>query len=68
MDITGIVLVQYHFHYALGKSPFEMLYGRKPHHFGMNVGENPGNTDLAQWLQERAAMIPVMKHHLERAI
>jgi hypothetical protein len=55
------------FHSTLGKSPFEVLYGRPPRHFSMHSGDVPIGTDLAQWFQERAVMIPIIQQHLERA-
>jgi hypothetical protein len=55
------------FHSALGRCPFEALYGRKPRHFGFQQGNPSGHTDLDEWLRERAAMLPVIKHNLERA-
>jgi hypothetical protein len=55
------------FHSALGRSPFEVLYGRQPRHFGFQQTEPTGHTDLDEWLTERAAMMPVIRQHLERA-
>ncbi|KAK1652704.1 hypothetical protein QYE76_070509 [Lolium multiflorum] len=54
-------------HSALGKSPFEVLYGRQPRHFGFQNTEPTGNLDLDVWLKERAEMLPVIRQHLERA-
>jgi hypothetical protein len=54
-------------HSALGKSPFEVLYGRKPRHFATQLESLPGKTDVEGWLKERADMIPLIKQHLERA-
>jgi hypothetical protein len=54
-------------HSALGRSPFEVLYGRKPRHFGFQQGDSAGNTDLDAWLRERALVLPVIRQHLERA-
>lgn len=55
------------FHSALGRSPFEVLYGRKPGHFATQLESLPGKTYVEVWLQERAAMIPLIQQHLERA-
>jgi hypothetical protein len=55
------------FHSALGRSPFEVLYGRKPRHFAFQQAEPNGHTELDEWLRERAEMLPVIRQHLERA-
>jgi hypothetical protein len=55
------------FHSALGRSPFEVLYGRKPRHFAFQRAEPNGHTELDEWLRERAEMLPVIRQHLERA-
>jgi hypothetical protein len=55
------------FHSALGRSPFEVLYGRKPRHFAIDNESLPGHTDVEAWLKERADMLPLIKQHLERA-
>jgi hypothetical protein len=55
------------FHSALGRSPFEVLYGRQPHHFGSEQPEPTINADLDEWLRERADMLPVIRQHLEHA-
>lgn len=55
------------FHSNLGRSPFEVLYGRTPRHFAVENASLPGHTDVEQWLQERASLVPIIKHHLERA-
>jgi hypothetical protein len=45
------------FHSSLGRSPFEVLYGHAPRHFGLSA-ESVGADILAlnQWLSERAVM------------
>jgi hypothetical protein len=55
------------FHSALGRSPFQVLYGRNPRHFAVENSSLPGHTDIEVWLKERAALVPVIKQHLERA-
>jgi hypothetical protein len=55
------------FHSALGRSPFEVLYGHKPRHFGIQNSLQPAVTDVEHWLQERQSLLPVFKQHLERA-
>ena len=56
------------YHSALGRSPFEVLYGRKPRHFAVESASVPGQTQVEVWLQERAALMPIIRQHLERAI
>jgi hypothetical protein len=55
------------FHSSLGKSPFEVLYGHKPRHFGIQNTLQPAVTDVEHWLQERQALLPIFRQHLERA-
>lgn len=55
------------FHSALGRSPFEVLYGHKPRHFGIQNSLQPAVTDVEHWLHERQALLPIFKQHLERA-
>jgi transposase InsO family protein len=49
------------FHSALGKSPFEVLYGRTPRHFAVHTDTSAVSTDVEVWLKEREAMLPVIK-------
>ena len=55
------------YHSALGRSSFEVLYGRKPRHFGFQQGDPSGSAELDTWLRERALVLPVIRQHLERA-
>jgi hypothetical protein len=54
-------------HSALGRSPFEVLFGRKPRQFGVQASKDTGNQELDTWVREREAMIPVIRQHLARA-
>lgn len=53
--------------HSLGRSPFEVLYGRKPCNFAMQNTNQLSNLDLAQWLQDQKDMLPLTRQHLERA-
>jgi hypothetical protein len=54
-------------HSAHGKTPFEVLYGHQPRHFGISAGSHCTTEDLEQWLQDRKAMQVVIQHNLSRA-
>lgn len=54
-------------HSALkGKSPFEVLYGHQPCHFGLSADDTCTVPDLDAWLQDRALMLRLLQQHLER--
>jgi hypothetical protein len=55
------------FHSTLGRSPFEVLYGHSPRHFGIQSADACNHEDLSSWLQERAVMQTLVKQHLHRA-
>uniref|UniRef100_A0A8R7P7T8 Integrase catalytic domain-containing protein n=1 Tax=Triticum urartu TaxID=4572 RepID=A0A8R7P7T8_TRIUA len=54
-------------HSALGTSPFGVLYGHAPRHFGIVDPVACASTDLADWLQDRAQMTTLIHQHLLRA-
>lgn len=55
------------FHSALNKSPYEVLFARKPTHFGLvDVGISTV-PDVQLWLQERAQMNEILHQQLVRA-
>lgn len=54
-------------HSALGKSPFEVLYGFAPQQFGLHAADDPPVSDLAKWLLDRELMTDVIRQHLNRA-
>lgn len=43
-------------HTSLGRSPFEVLYGHSPHHFGLTALDACTSPDVTSWLSERAVM------------
>jgi hypothetical protein len=55
------------YHSAHGKTPFEVLYGYTPRHFGISVNDVCKSADLTEWLQERHAMMQVIQHNMSRA-
>ena len=55
------------FHSALGRSPFEVLYGYKPKHFGLQDPKPDTVLDLALWLKEREDMQQLIQQNLLRA-
>jgi hypothetical protein len=55
------------FHSALGRSPFEVLYGYKPKHFGLSAASVTSVPELNEWMQEQEVMNKVIQLHLQRA-
>ena len=55
------------YHSALGRTPFEVLYGNTPRHFGIVPADASSVTDIQEWLNERSAMTQAIKQHLVRA-
>lgn len=55
------------FHASLGRSPFEVLYGRTPRQFGLTVDDSISHADLSSWLHQRELMLRIVKQHLLRA-
>jgi hypothetical protein len=53
-------------HSALGCSPFEVLYGRKPRSLGLSF-DAAAPVALSAWLQERSVMQNLIHQHLIRA-
>lgn len=54
------------YHSTLLKSPFEVLYGYPPGHFGIRE-DSCSIPDLHAWLSERKLMTQLLKQHLNRA-
>ena len=54
-------------HSALGRSPFEVLYGCQPRHLGLDISSAAPVPDLQQWLSDRELMQHLVHQHLERA-
>lgn len=54
-------------HSSLGHTPFEVVYGYAPHHFGISPEADIPVVDLAEWLKERELMTCVIRLHLSRA-
>lgn len=54
-------------HSALGSTPFEVLYGHAPRHFGIINPVACASPDLPEWLQDRTQMTALIRQHLLRA-
>jgi transposase InsO family protein len=54
-------------HSALTYSPFEVLYGYSPRHFGVDVLSACPVPSLSDWIQEKAIMTDLIQQHLKRA-
>jgi hypothetical protein len=52
------------YHSSLGGSPFEVLYGHSPMHFGIHVSELDQVQHIGSWLQERKLMNELIRQHL----
>ncbi|XP_066314427.1 uncharacterized protein [Miscanthus floridulus] len=52
---------------TLGKSPFEVLFGRSRHHFGITELAASPVPDVASMLAERTTMLASVRQHLLRA-
>jgi len=55
------------FHTALGKTPFEVLYGQSPRHLGISDPSSCQAPDLEDWLQERNMLNKLIHQQLLRA-
>ncbi|WVZ94848.1 hypothetical protein U9M48_040685, partial [Paspalum notatum var. saurae] len=66
-----VSLVEYWYnnspHSAVGRSPFEALYGYTPRHFGVAADSAVTAPDLVSWLQDRRLMTGLVQQHLARA-
>ncbi|XP_073360196.1 uncharacterized protein [Aegilops tauschii subsp. strangulata] len=54
-------------HSAVGKSPFEVLYGYSPRYFGIAASDTVAPMDILQWLKDREVVVASVKQHLLRA-
>jgi hypothetical protein len=55
------------FHSSLGRSPFEVLYGRQPRNLGLSLADASVQLDLQTWLTQRELMVNLVRQHLLRA-
>lgn len=55
------------YHTSLDKTPFEVVYGQSPRHFGIDVVESCAIPDLQQWLNDRKMMTELLQQQLLRA-
>jgi hypothetical protein len=56
------------FHTSLNTTPFEVLYGQKPRHLGIDVVQSCAVPDLKMWLNERHVMVQLLQQQLLRAL
>jgi transposase InsO family protein len=69
--IDWIYLAEYWYntswHSSLGHSPFYVLYGHHPRHFGIADVDAVSPTQLEDWLHEKSMMNVLIQQHLTRA-
>lgn len=53
-------------HSSLGKTPFEVIYGRQPRYFGITATNTIASGDIQAWLQERTLIIASVRQHFLR--
>lgn len=54
-------------HSATGSTPFEIIYGHPPRHFGIDSDCTVACSDLQQWLKQRKVILESVRQHLVRA-
>lgn len=54
-------------HSSHGKTPFEVLYGHQPRHFGITAATHCPMGELEQWLRDTNDMAGVIRDNLLRA-
>lgn len=54
-------------HSTLGKTPFEVMYGREPRQLGLIITDVSPVPDVQVWLDERQVMMDLLQQHLNRA-
>lgn len=54
-------------HSSLGRSPFQVLYERSPHHFGLTDDFVSPVVDIETMMIERSTMLLAVRQHLLRA-
>lgn len=53
-------------HSSLGKTPFEVIYGRQPRYFGITATDRIASADIQAWLQDHSLVIASVRQHLLR--
>jgi hypothetical protein len=53
-------------HSSLGKSPFEVIYGRSPRYFEITAMSTIASANVQQWLDARQLVIASVRQHLLR--
>ena len=52
---------------SLGYSPFYVLCGHQPRHFGLTDEDVAHSVPLSEWIQEKSLMTNLIQQHLARA-
>jgi hypothetical protein len=54
-------------HSSINRTPFEVLYGHPPRHFGLSVSSVSSAPEVETLISEHATMLASVRHHLHRA-